>query len=435
MQSSLFVETTIKTILQEKENYGKKHLNKEIIMIEYSQANTHKAFHIGHVRGTSMGESLARIFTFVGKQVQRVNYQGDTGMHVAKWLWCYLTYHKDEPLKKDEAWIASIYVEAGKKLENNPEGEIAVAQINKELDEGKNKQLIELWKKTRTLSLEAFETIYQELNTRFDHYFFESQVEQPAKKICKELLKRDIAKLSDEAIIMNLEAYNLGIWVLIRKDGTALYPAKDLALAQQKFQTFKLDKSIHIVGKAQELHFYQLFKTLELMGFPEAKKCQYIPVNEIRFPWGKMSSRTGENVLYSQFKQELQNLAEQSIKERTPDLPTTELKKRAQIIAIASLKYAMLKQDQNKGIIFIKEEAMRFEGETGPYLLYSYARANSILAKKTGKKYQTPKTIHEKEKKLIVDLARFPTIISQAAAETEPAEAPPQEDEIRTIVP
>ncbi|MDO8628184.1 MAG: arginine--tRNA ligase [Nanoarchaeota archaeon] len=421
IKPTILAETTIKTILKEKENYGKQSLPKEKIMIEYSQANTHKAFHIGHVRGTSMGESLARILEFAGKKVQRANYQGDTGMHVAKWLWCYLTYHKDEPLKKDETWIANIYVEAVQKLENNPQGEEAVAVINKQLDEGNDKELLELWKKTRKLSLEAFETIYRELNTRFDHYFFESQVEQPGKIISQQLLEKGIAELSEDAIIMNLEKYNLSVWVLLRGDGTALYSAKDLALAQQKFQAHDIDKAIYIVGKAQELHFYQLFKTLELMGFPQAKQCHYIPVNEVRFPWGKMSSRTGENILYSQFKQELVELAKKAIKERTPTIKEKELEKRALTIAIACLKYAMLKQDQNKNLIFDKEEAMRFEGETGPYLLYSYARANSIINKSTKKTLKLPTTINDKEKQLLKELGNFPTIVKQAATETEPA--------------
>ncbi|HLD12065.1 MAG TPA: arginine--tRNA ligase [Candidatus Nanoarchaeia archaeon] len=417
----LLATTTIKTILKEKEDYGKQNLGKETVMIEYSQANTHKAFHIGHVRGTSMGESLARILEYAGKKVLRANYQGDTGMHVAKWLWCYLTYHNNEPLKKDEQWIANIYVEAVQKLENNPEAEEKAAAINKKLDEGTDKKLIDLWKNTRKLSLDAFETIYRELNTRFDYYFFESQVEQPGKYISQQLLEKGIAEQSEDAIIMNLEKYNLGVWVLLRKDGTALYSAKDLALAQQKFQAYDVDQSIHIVGKAQELHFYQLFKTLELMGFPQAKKCHYIPVNEIRFPWGKMSSRTGDNILYSNFKKELLELAKKAITERNPHLPEQELEKRALTIAIACLKYAMLKQDQNKGIIFNKEEAMKFEGETGPYLLYSYARAHSIINKSTKKKYQEPAIIHDKEKQLIKHLAQLPEAIQQAANETEPA--------------
>ena len=419
VNKNILAEKTLKKACSE--DFGKGKLTKEKVMVEFSQANTHKAFHVGHIRGTSIGESLSKILEFTGKKVIRANYQGDTGMHVAKWLWCYLTYHNNEPLKKDEQWIANIYVEAVQKLENNPEAEEKAAAINKKLDEGTDKKLIDLWKNTRKLSLDAFETIYRELNTRFDYYFFESQVEQPGKYISQQLLEKGIAEQSEDAIIMNLEKYNLGVWVLLRKDGTALYSAKDLALAQQKFQAYDVDQSIHIVGKAQELHFYQLFKTLELMGFPQAKKCHYIPVNEIRFPWGKMSSRTGDNILYSNFKKELLELAKKAITERNPHLPEQELEKRALTIAIACLKYAMLKQDQNKGIIFNKEEAMKFEGETGPYLLYSYARAHSIINKSTKKKYQEPAIIHDKEKQLIKHLAQLPEAIQQAANETEPA--------------
>lgn len=421
VEAQKLAEITLTPILQQQENYGKQKRGKEKIMIEYSQANTHKAFHIGHVRGTSMGESLARILEFNGKNIQRVNYQGDTGMHVAKWIWCYNKYHAGDPLQKNEAWIASIYVEAAQKLTNNPEGEEEAAVINKQLDEGMNKKLTDLWRKTRKLSLEAFEPIYRELNTRFDNYFFESEVEQLGKNISQQLLEKGIAKKSDGAIIMDLQSYNLGVWVLLREDGTALYSAKDLALAQQKFKSHAINKAIYIVGKEQELHFYQLFKTLELMGFKEASSCHYIPVNEVRFPWGKMSSRTGDNILYSQFKDELVKLATKNILERIPTLDSKETERRALIIAIASLKFAMLKQGQNKNLIFDKEEAMKFEGETGPYLLYTYARANSILNKSKKKPFKLSAAVHDSEKKLIKELANFPAVAKQAATETEPA--------------
>ena len=307
VNKKILAEKTIERITKEKDKYGSGKFEKGKVMIEFSQANTHKAFHVGHVRGTSLGESLARILEFTGNKVLRANYQGDTGMHVAKWIWCYQKYHSKEELKNDESWIASIYVDAIKRLEKNEKLQKEVDEINKKLEDKTDKELTKLWEKTRKLSLDSFEKIYHELNTKFDEYFFENEVEKAGKKISQELVKQNIANVSDGATIVDLEKDKLGVWVLLRSDGTVLYSAKDLALAEKKFSDFKIDKSIYVVGRAQQMHFYQLFKTLEKMKFKQSKNCKYVPVSEVRFPWGKMSSRSGDNVLYSDFKKELTN--------------------------------------------------------------------------------------------------------------------------------
>ena len=158
---------TLKKIKKEGDKYGSSKKGKDKIMIEFSQANTHKAFHVGHIRGTSLGESLSRIFEFQGNKVIRTNYQGDTGMHVAKWIWCYQKYHSKESLSKDESWIASIYVDAVKRLESDETLQDEVNIVNQKLEMGKDKELMQIWKETRKLSLESLERVYKELNTHF----------------------------------------------------------------------------------------------------------------------------------------------------------------------------------------------------------------------------------------------------------------------------
>lgn len=422
IKKELLAKETIKEILKKKQNYGKKK-KKERVMIEFSEANTHKAFHIGHVRGTSIGESLARILEFNGKKIIRVNYQGDTGMHVAKWLWCYLNFHKNEPFPKEdvEKWIASIYVQAVQKLAINPEYQDKVNEINIKIETRKDKKINDLWKKTRKLSLDAFELIYKDLNTKFNYYFFEKDFEKRGREISKELINKGIAKIDNGATIINLEPYNLGIWVLLRKDNTVLYSAKDLALAEKKFNKYKINKSIYVVGSEQNLHILQLFKTLELAGFNQANKCYYVPVCEVRLPTGKMSSRTGENVIYSDFKKELIEYASGEIKKRHHGLKDKEISTRALSISISALKYSMLKQDLNKPIIFAKEEALNFEGDTGPYIQYTYARASSILRKsnKPIKKFKI-ESINEKEIAIVKGLSNFPAIAENSANKLDP---------------
>ncbi len=395
-------------VSKEKEKYGSNKKGKgKRFMIEFSQPNTHKAFHVGHIRGTSVGESLARIRDFCGYKVIRANYSGDTGMHIAKWLWCYTKFHPKEKIKSDESWFAKIYVEAIRKLEGNESGDVEVLEINRKLDEGKDKKLMKLWTETRLMSISAWKPIYLDLDVKFDKHFFESKVEKAGKMIAMGLVKKGIAKLSDGATIMDLKDKNLGVWVLLRSDGTVLYSAKDLALAEDKYSKYKVDESLVITSVEQNLHFQQLQKTLEIMKFRNSKDYRHLGYESVRLPEGKMSSRTGNNILYADFRDELIASAKEELSKRDT-LNESELNKRALAIAIASMKYPMLKQDMNKVIIFDKNEAVRFEGDSGPYLLYTYARAKSILNKVSKiKKTISIKEISESEKKLVKELDGF----------------------------
>jgi arginyl-tRNA synthetase len=400
----------------------KKGKSQQTMMIEFSQANTHKAFHVGHIRGTSLGESLARILESKGNKIIRANYEGDTGMHVAKWIWCYQKYHSKEKPRKDEQWIASIYVDAVKRLTANEKLQEEVNEINKKLDEGKDKELNKLWKETRKLSLDAFEIIYKELNTKFDHYYFEGEVEEQGKKIAQDLVKKGIAEISEGATIVNLEEQKLGVSVILRGDGTILYPGKDLYLAKEKFKEYKLDKSLYIVADEQNLHLKQVFKILELDKFKQSDKLKHVAFGMVRLPHGKMSSRTGDNILYSDFKQELLEIAKKSIKQKWPKLSSKELETRALKITIAAMKYPMLSQDPNKTITFDKTQAMKFEGETGPYIQYTYARATSILKKSNKQpKLTMPKIIDKNILPLIKKLSELTETTQRAATQLNPA--------------
>ena len=413
-----------KNIIKIKDNYGKSNQSGKI-MIEFSQPNTHKAFHVGHIRGTSLGESLARIYEMLGKKVVRVNYSGDTGMHIAKWIWCYLNYHSKEKLSNNEEWIAGIYVDAVKRLTKNEKFQEKVNEINKKLEEKSDKKINELWKKTRTLSIKSWDKIYNELGTHFDRHYFESEVEESGKKISENLLKKGIAKESDGAVIINLEPYKLGVWVLLRNDGTVLYSAKDIALAQHKINEQDLDEFLIISGDEQNLHFRQLFKTLELMKNKKKDKFRHLGFGMVRLPHGKMSSRTGDNILYSNFKEGVEEFAKKGIKKKWPKISKKELEDRALKIAMGSIKYSILGQDPNKTIIFDKEKALRFEGDTGPYLQYTYARASSIIKKaKSGKSTQNKIKIDKltpSEIRLIKQIDIFPEIIQRAGKTMNPS--------------
>lgn len=418
-----YSQIVLQNVIKSKDEYGRKGPQKEKVMIEYSQANTHKAFHVGHVRGTSIGESLARIMRFDGYSVVQANYQGDTGAHVAKWLWCYLKYHKGEmPPKVDsEKWMASIYVESVKKLDENAHFQKEVDKINRDLENNKDKRLTGLWKKTRKWSLESLEQVYWDLDAHFDCYFFEREMEERAKEVSGELVGKGIAKIDDGATIIDLNRYGLGVWVLLRKDGTCLYSAKDIALAEKKFREFKVDRSIYVIGAAQSLHMRQLFKTLELMKFKNAGKCYHLAFCEVRLPTGKMSSRTGENILYADMKKELFDYAREEVRKRHPEWNKKETEASARNVSIGALKFGMLNQSANKLITFDAKEAMNFEGDTGPYIQYTHARADSILRKGSFGSVYDPSLLKEREEMDVVrKISYFPQTVTKACELYDP---------------
>ncbi len=376
-------QEVVSGIRDRKEEYGGGERRPEKVMIEYSQPNTHKAFHVGHLRGTSIGESLARILRHAGYEVVQANYSGDTGMHVAKWLWCYRKYHDGEepPAEGRASWLAAIYVEAVKRLAEKPELEEEVRELNRRLDDANDEELMALWRQTRQWSIDEFNGIYKELGAHFDHWFWEREMEERAKSISKELLAKGIAEESEGAIIMDLEAEKKGVWVLLRNDGTPLYSAKDLALAEAKFDRYSITRSVYVVGKAQALHLEQLFLTLERMGFEHAGKCFHLSFEEVRLPDGKMSSRTGQNILYADLRDEVFSHTEREIRKRHGEWSEERIGEVVRAVGVCALKFEMIHRDHNKNIVFDAAKVCDFEGDTGPYIQYTHARCNSILKK------------------------------------------------------
>ncbi len=418
IDKKFLAETVLKEATKKGYGSGKEGKGKKIV-IEFSQPNTHKAFHVGHIRGTSLGESIARIVEFNSEKVVRVNYSGDTGMHIAKWIWCYQKYHSSEKLSNDESWIAKIYVDAVKRLTADEKLQEEVNEINKKIETKEDKKINELWEKTRKLSIDSWKKIYQELDAQFDVHYFESEVEIPGKQIALDLLKKGIAVESEGAIIMDLKEFGLSVWVLLRSDKTVLYSAKDLALAVRKSKEFSPDRYLICVGDEQLLHFQQLKKTLQLMKFNKADLYDFITYGMVRLPTGKMSSRTGDNILYSEFMDELKEHISKGLASRGVD--KKQIEERSLKIAIAAIKYSMLKQGANKAIIFDKHEALEFEGNTGPYLLYSYARASSILRKvKDSKKKVEVFDLSKEETALLTKLQNYPIVVKQAYEQLAP---------------
>ena len=413
-----FSGTFLKEILKGK--YGKLDIGKKKrILIEFAHPNTHKGFHIGHFRNICLGESLCRVLEFTGYKVFRVNYQGDVGPHIAKALWAYINIYGGkvpEDKKENKAeWLGELYAETEKRIGDEKVAN-EVAEINKKLYEG-DKKISKLWKETRKWSLDYFGKIYKELGTGFDRFYFETEVGKKGVKISEEALKRGIAERSEGAIIINLEKYGLGIFVLISKDKTPLYSAKDLELAELQFKEFKFDQCIHLVSSEQNLYFKQLFKTLELIGSSVANKKYHLSYELVTLKEGKMASRLGNVVLY----RELKNKVMQKVLEEMKEREMKNKEKIAEIIGIGAMKYGMLKISPEKVIFFDWLESLKLEGNTGPYLQYAHTRCNGILGKvdKWAFNFKIEK-LSEEEKQLVKTLVKFKEVVEQAAKNLRP---------------
>jgi arginyl-tRNA synthetase len=416
-----FSELLLKDVIKQGKKYGSKKKTKQKFMLEYCHANTHKAFHVGHTRNICTGECIARILENEGIKVIRTNYQGDIGMHVAKTLWGYMNLKKlglKEPKKDKGKWLGIVYAKASAASQDEKIKE-EINKINQLLYKD-DKKLLALWKKTRKLSIDYFEhVVYPDFGVKFDRFYFESEVEKKGILIAKDLLKKDIAKLSDGAIIMNFEQDGMGIFILLKSDGTPLYSTKDLYLAELQNKEYKPNMILHIVGSEQNLYFEQLFKTLQKYNPKLAMKEKHISYELVILPTGKMASREGKVVLYDDTLQKLIDMIKEKIKKSGKKLPKKELEQRAKKIALGAIKYTILSQDTKKTIVFNEDEILSFEGDTGPYLQYTYARANSII-KKAKKKPKTGKLTGEKEFALAKKLSQFSETIKRAAHDYKP---------------
>ena len=440
-----YARRVIDAALEQGSRFGSGPRQGERVMVEYAQPNTHHSFHIGHARTAILGEALARIVQFAGFDTLRATYPGDIGLGVITILWAYQKFYQgQEPQGVHERgqWLLKIYVEATKLLEPK-ENETPEEKAQRETYDAERRELYRrwdagdpevraLWRVTREWSLEEIRAIFAMLDIKMDVWFFESEVDEPAKQIVAELIERGIADDErpqggpvivkiDEKLGLKKEKYRTN--VVLRSDGTTLYLTKDLALAKVKFEKYHVDRSIYVVDVRQSMHLQQAFAILRLMGYPQAEKCFHLGYGFVSLPEGAMSARRGVLVLFKDVADEAEARALAAMGERTPDMPQAERRLVAQQIGLGALKYAMLSVDNNKDIVFDVDAALSFEGHTGPYIQNACVRANSIL-RKSGKplparaKFDYPLNPHEIQ--LIDLISRFPAAVEQAAREYRP---------------
>jgi len=268
-------------------------------------------------------------------------------------------------------------------------------------------------------AIKGFEETYKNLGIKFDVCFYENEFKEEGKKIALKLLKKGFAFKHENSIVINLEKYGIPNTVLVRSDGTSLYLTSDLALTIYKFEKFNLASSIWVVGSEQNLHFKQLFKILELLGYKWADKCKHMGYGIVTLQGSKMSSRSGEYILIDDLIDEVVEKGIEEVKKRNPDLSEREIKKIAKKIGIGALKYDILKTDRDRNEEFNPNKAIKFEGNTGPYIQYTVVRCNSIL-KNIKEGDLEIKEINKFEKELLKKFLEFPIVIEKSSEKLKP---------------
>ncbi len=392
------------------------------IVIEYPSPNTNKPLHLGHIRNMLIGSSTSNILEYKGYKVFQVNLNNDRGIHICKTMLAYKKLGKGKkPNKKPDHFLGDFYVKYNE-LEDQNEDIINEAQELLKKWEERDSETLALWKKINSWAIEGFQETYKKFGISFDKQYFESDYYWKGKKIVFEGYQKGIFKKTDDgAIIAPLEdKYDLPDKILLRSDGTSLYITQDIFLAYLKKKDFDYDDSIYVVGNEQDLYFKQLFAVLEMLGFKEKK--YHLSYGMIYLPEGKMKSREGIVVDADDLVEEMQSLAYKEVDKRYPNLSKNEKNKRANIIGMSALRFYILKISPKSDFIFDPEESISFEGETGPYVQYVFARIQSII-KKSSLKIDTsinPNLLNDiTELDLIKYLNYFPEIVDTAAKNYE----------------
>ena len=398
--------------------------------VEFSQPNTHKALHVGHLRNMIYGDAVCNLLEATGTRVVRSTFPGDLGAHVAKCMWYVRKFRADEvPGADDPVWLGRMYQESDAYLAGLA-GHEEEDQVRKEIGEvlrGLESRMGEhypLYALTREWSLSHFRAVYDWLGIRFDQWHFESECDEESRALVEAKFREGFFRKSQGAIGIDLSEFELGFAIFLKRDGTGLYITKDLALLKRKFADPEVGASIVVVDSRQKLHFKQLFKTAELMGYPQAKRSLHLSYEAVTDENGAAFSsrnRTGPTL------EELREIMKQKViasylsgyqDQWSPE----EIHQAAEGIVLGALKYGFLKFDAGKLIRFVMDDWIQMEGNTGPYLQYTYARCCSLLSKvepgpgACGTVFST-----EPEHDLILHLERFQATVGEAAREYRPS--------------
>ena len=420
-------------------------LKSEYHLIEFSSPNTNKPLHLGHVRNILLGDSISRIFNEVGHNVHKTQIINDRGIHICKSMVAWLQFGKDtnpESLSlKGDVFVGNFYVKYNEEYEKQVtemvSNGISEAEAKKNAPifkdakellikwESGNKEVIDLWSQMNSWVYEGFSETYKNLKVSFDSEYFESDTYLKGKEIVLKGLKDKVFyKKDDNSVWVDLKSYGLDEKLLLRSDGTSVYITQDIGTAFLRYKDHpKMDGMIYTTGNEQDYHFKVLFKILSLLGYPWAKKLNHLSYGMVDLPSGKMKSREGLVVDADELIESM-NTKAKIISEslgKINDLSVSEQSKLYKQVSLAALKYHILKVDPKKSILFDPNESIDFNGNTGPFIQYTYARIKSLSRKNKKNNINFNRIdLSLKEKDLIIQLNNFPNVILNAYKNINP---------------
>ena len=428
IKRAFFAGELIKEIVADGADYGKSDIgNGKTVIVEYSSPNIAKPFHIGHIRSTVIGNAIANIYEDLGYNTIRINHLGDYGTQFGKMIVAYRKWGSEEELKKNPIkTLLSYYTKFHEEAKTHPELDDEARETFARLEAGEAEELA-LWEKFREYSLQEFNRVYDMLGIKFDSYAGESFYSDKMPAIVDEMREKGLLVESQGAQIVDLEPYGMSPAIILKSDGSSLYATRDIAAAVYRKKTYDFDKCIYVVASQQNLHFKQWKKVLELMGYEWQKDCIHIPFGLVSLEDGTMSTREGRVV----FLEDVLNNAIEKTKEIMIEKnPNAEgIDEIAKDVGIGAVIFQELSNNRIKDYVFSWEKVLNFDGETGPYVQYTHARASSVmrnakaeeLAKIEAGEFDASYLTSDSAYSLIKLLYRVPEVIQSSADKYEPS--------------
>ena len=420
---TIFTETVLKEIKNKKENYGSSDIGKEkTVIVEYSSPNIAKPFHIGHIRTTIIGHALYRIYSFLGYDTVAIHHLGDYGTQFGKLIVAYKKWGDRTTVEKDPInELLKLYVKFHEEAEKEVNLDDEARRWFKKLEDG-DEEAFELWKWMRDISLREFNRVYDMLGIEFDSFTGESFYSDKMPKVVEDLQDKGLLIKSQGADIVDLEPFNMPPALIRKSDGSTLYITRDIAAAIYRKEHYDFYKNIYVVGSEQNLHFKQWRKIIDLMGYDWADDCIHVTFGMVSLEDGTLSTRKGKVVFLEDVFKKAVEKTRDIIEERNPNLENKE--EVAKQVGIGAIVFQELFNGRIKDYTFSWDKTLSFEGETGPYVQYAHARANSLLEKgnflvEDEIDYSLLK--RDEEIDIIRLLYDFPNVIIDSAEKNEPS--------------
>ncbi|MTI60680.1 MAG: arginine--tRNA ligase [Firmicutes bacterium] len=423
VNKELFARTILETILSQKEKYGAQEIGSgKNVVIDFSSPNIAKPFHVGHLRSTVIGNSLYKIYEFLGYNCIGINHLGDWGTQFGKMIAAYKKWGNDQEIKDNPIQtLLKLYVKFHDEAEKKPGLEDEGRLWFKKLEDG-DEEANKLWKWFVTLSLEEFNTIYDILNVSFDYNTGESFYNDKMADIVQSLKEKGLLQKSKGAYVVDLEDYDMPPCLIIKSDGATLYPTRDITAAIYRKETYNFSKALYVTDYSQKLHFAQWMKVIELMGYDWADQLEHVPFGRVSSEEGALKTRKGNVILLKDLLAKSVEKVKRIINQNNPELNDKD--EIAEKVGIGAIIFNDLSNSKIKDVVFNWDRMLSFDGETGPYIQYTHARANSVLEKgqteiNTLTDYSdlsNPEAFN-----LIKLLAAFPETIIKAMERNEPS--------------